>query len=139
MSDDVDFLHAGKHESLLQIDTMILMGWEWSSIPKVPKIASLQCLYNISKKELEVKLIFCMYINIKVFCKVILSLLLGVTKQAFSNYSKQKVCSIFIFIYLQIYLHIFLEVRNRVHFCMLIIFKVSTSWDFFFEGCGRRM
>ena len=56
--DEVDFLHAGKHESLLQIDTMILMGREWSSIPKVPKIASLQCLYNISKKELEIKLIF---------------------------------------------------------------------------------
>ena len=26
MSDEVDFLHADKHESLLQIDTMILMG-----------------------------------------------------------------------------------------------------------------
>ena len=88
MSDEVDFLHAGKHESLLQIDTMILMGREWSSIPKVPKIASLQCLYNISKKELVMKLSFCMYINIKVSCKVILSLLLVITKQAFSNYSE---------------------------------------------------
>ena len=88
MSDEVDFLHAGKHESLLQIDTMILMGWEWSSIPKISKIASLQCLYNISKKELEMKLIFCMYININVSCKVILPLLLGMTKQAFSKYSK---------------------------------------------------
>ena len=83
VSDEVDFLHAGKHESFLQIDTMILMGQEWSSIPKVPKIASLQCLYNISKKELDMKLIFCMYINIKASCKVILSLLLGMTKQAF--------------------------------------------------------
>ena len=26
LSDEVDFLHADKHESLLQIDTMILMG-----------------------------------------------------------------------------------------------------------------
>ena len=26
VSDEVDFLHADKHESLLQIDTMILMG-----------------------------------------------------------------------------------------------------------------
>ena len=25
MNDEVDFLHAGKHENLLQIDTMILM------------------------------------------------------------------------------------------------------------------
>ena len=26
VSDEVDFLHADKHESLLQIDTMILIG-----------------------------------------------------------------------------------------------------------------
>ena len=26
MSDEVNFLHADKHESLLQIDAMILMG-----------------------------------------------------------------------------------------------------------------
>ena len=58
LNDEVDFLHADKHESLLQIDTMILMGW--SSISKVPKIASLQCLYNISKKKLKMKLIFYM-------------------------------------------------------------------------------
>ena len=58
LSDEVDFLHADKHESLLQIDTMILTGW--SSISKVPKIASLQCLYNISKKKLKMKLIFYM-------------------------------------------------------------------------------
>ena len=58
MGDEVDFLHARKHESLLQIDTRILKGQELSSIPKFPKISSLQCLYNISKKELEIKLIF---------------------------------------------------------------------------------
>ena len=56
VSDEVDFLHADKHESLLQIDTMILMGW--LSILKVSIIASLQCLCNISKKKLEIKLIF---------------------------------------------------------------------------------
>ena len=49
------FLHADKHESFLQID--ILMGMVKHS-HKVPKIASLQCLYNISKKKLEMKLIF---------------------------------------------------------------------------------
>ena len=27
--------------------------WKWSGISKVPKIASLQCLYSISKKKLE--------------------------------------------------------------------------------------
>ena len=51
VTDEVDFLHAGKRESLLQIDTRILMRQEWSSIPKVPKITSLQCLYNTAKKE----------------------------------------------------------------------------------------
>ena len=39
LSDEVDFLHLDKHESLLQIDSMIFMGW--SSISKIPKIASL--------------------------------------------------------------------------------------------------
>ena len=49
MSDTVDFLHANQHESLLQIDTKIFL-WVWSSIPEVPKEASLQCLYNFPKK-----------------------------------------------------------------------------------------
>ena len=50
VSDAVDFLHADKHESMLQIDTKIFW-WVWSSIAKVPKIASLRCLYNIPKKS----------------------------------------------------------------------------------------
>ena len=32
--------------------------WRWSSIPKVTKIASSQCLYNISIKKLEMKFDF---------------------------------------------------------------------------------
>ena len=47
LSYEVDFLHADKHENLLQIDSMILMVMV--NIPKVPKIASLKCLKNISK------------------------------------------------------------------------------------------
>ena len=39
VSDEVDFLHADKHESLLRINTMILTGMVNHS--KVPKIASL--------------------------------------------------------------------------------------------------
>ena len=31
LENEVDFLHADKHESLLQIDAMILMGWSKSS------------------------------------------------------------------------------------------------------------
>ena len=63
MSDQVDFLHAEKHESYLQINTMILIGM--ISIPKVAKVASLQFFYNISKKKLVTKLIFCMQITAK--------------------------------------------------------------------------
>ena len=55
MSDEVDFLHSDKHKGLLQIDTMILME---IGIPKIPKIASFQCIYNILRKTLEMKLIF---------------------------------------------------------------------------------
>ena len=62
VSDEVDILHADEHESLLQIN-MILMGW--LSIPKVLKTASLQCLYNASKKKLKMKSIFCMQITSK--------------------------------------------------------------------------
>ena len=72
VSDEVDFLHAYKHERLLQIDTMILMGS--SSIPKVSKMASLQCLCKISKKKLDMKLIFCMQMNIKILYKLISTL-----------------------------------------------------------------
>ena len=65
-------LQAGKHETLLQIDIMI--WWGWSGIPKVSKIASLQCFYNISNKKLKMKLIFCMEINIRVSYKFISTL-----------------------------------------------------------------
>ena len=73
----------------------------WSSIPKIPKIASLECLYNISKKNLEMKLILCIKINIflhflqvdfqawgiKVSYEVILSLLIGMIKHSQSTQS----------------------------------------------------
>ena len=39
LSNEVDLLHADKHESLLQIDSVILMG-----MVKCSQIASLQCL-----------------------------------------------------------------------------------------------
>ena len=39
---------------------MILWFWSsWSSIPKVVKIATFKCLYNISKKKLQIILNFC--------------------------------------------------------------------------------
>ena len=39
LSNEVDLLHADKHESLLQIDSIILMG-----MVKYSQIGSLQCL-----------------------------------------------------------------------------------------------
>ena len=53
VSDEVDFFHADKHESLLQIYTMIMMGM----------VKHLQYLYNILNKKLEMKLTFCMQIS----------------------------------------------------------------------------
>ena len=60
---EVDFLPADKDKVSYKL--ILWFSWGWSSITKVPKIASLQCLYNISEKKLEV--ISCMQINIKVW------------------------------------------------------------------------
>ena len=72
LSDKVDFLHTDKRESLLQIDNMILMEMvKHSQSFQNSKFAmSLKYL----KKRLKMKLIFCMQINIKVFCKFISTL-----------------------------------------------------------------
>ena len=67
---------------------ILSVSWEWSNIPKVPKIASFQCLNNKSKKELEIKR-FCMLINIKVFYKVKLSLMMCMIKHSQSTYSNK--------------------------------------------------
>ena len=45
--DKVDFLHADKHESFLQIDTMIFDGMAKHS--QRSQTASLQCLYILKK------------------------------------------------------------------------------------------
>ena len=60
MSDAVDFLHADKHESLLQIDAKIFYGYG-QAFPKFPEKQ-----VAISTKMLEMKLTFLMQINIKV-------------------------------------------------------------------------
>ena len=65
VSDEVDFLHADKHESLLQIDTMILMGMVKHSQ------SSQNGKFAMSFTMSKMKLIFCMYINIKVSYKLI--------------------------------------------------------------------
>ena len=80
VSDAIDFFN----ESMKTCFKLILwFWWRWPSISKAPKIASFQCLYNISKKKLEMKLIFLksflqVDFNTSMFStKVILSLLMG--------------------------------------------------------------
>ena len=86
-----------------------------SRIPKVCKIASLQCLYSISKKNLKLKLIFCMqsfqkaYFNtlrIKVAYKADIIIVNG-HDQVFSNYSNKFAISL---------QYLKKEIRNGDHF-----------------------
>ena len=92
LSDEVDFLHADKHEILLQIDSMILMGIVKHSQSSQNSMFTMS-LCNISKNKLKMKLVFCMEINIKVSEKFISTLWASFLQgflhdQAFSNYSK---------------------------------------------------
>ena len=118
LSDKVDFLHTDKHESLLQIDNMILMEMvKHSQSFQNSKFAmSLKYL----KKRLKMKLIFCMQINIKVFCKfistlwaskfptrLILSLLMGMIKHSQITQSNKFARSL---------QYLKKEVRNEGHF-----------------------
>ena len=76
VNDEVDFLHAGKHENLIQIDTVILMGMVMYFQSYQNSNFAMSVQYdNMSRMELEMKLIFCMQINIKVAYKLILTLL----------------------------------------------------------------
>ena len=100
------FLHVGKHESLIQIDTMILMGMA-KDYPQNSKIASLQCLYNISKRKLRDEVVF-LYVDkhrsfllvdfnalfIKVSCKMIRSFLTGMIEHSQSTQSSKFVISL---------------------------------------------
>ena len=98
LSDEVDFLHAGKHESLLQIDSMILMGMvKHSQSCQNSKFAmSLQYLKKEVKDEVDfshadkhlsfLKVCF-NTLGIKSSCKFDIIIING-HDQAFSNYSK---------------------------------------------------
>ena len=63
MSDEVDFLHADKHE-LIQIDSVILIGLVKHS--QISQNSKLAMSYSISKKKLRLKLTFRKQENIKV-------------------------------------------------------------------------
>ena len=87
----------------------------WSRIPKVLKIASLQCLYSISKKNLKLKLTFSMQsfqkvhfniLSIKIAYKVDIIIING-HDQVFSNYSNKFAISL---------QYLKKEIRNGDHF-----------------------
>ena len=71
VNDEVDFLHADKHESVIQIDTMILMGMvKHSQSSRNSKFAmSLQYLNEEVLDEVDI----CLQINITVSYKLILT------------------------------------------------------------------
>ena len=79
LSDEVDFLHADKHESLLQIDIMILMGVVKHS--QSFQIESLQYL----KKEVKVEVDFWHADNCHSFYKLVLSFLMEVARYVQNN------------------------------------------------------
>ena len=74
LSDEVDFLHADKHQSFLKVyfNTLdICVSYKIHIIINEHdqislKVTSLQYLYNISKKKSGMKVIFDMQINVKV-------------------------------------------------------------------------
>ena len=74
--EEIDFLHAGKYQNFLQVDFLTLDNRVSSKViisllmsmikhSKVLKVKSLQYLYSISEKDLGMKFIFCLQINIK--------------------------------------------------------------------------
>ena len=90
-----NFLHADKHKVSYKLVKRFLM-WMFK------QIASLQCLYSISKTKSEMKLIFLhadkhqsflqvdfSIFGIKVYDKVILSLLMDMTRYSQSTHSKK--------------------------------------------------
>ena len=124
MSDKVDFFHADKHDSLLQIDTMILMEMikHSQSSKNSEFVMYLQCLKKEVSDEndfvhadkhqsfLEVDFNTLGFkVSCKVSCKVILSLLMGMIKK----HSRRTESNEFA-ISLQ---YLKKEVTNRVHFC----------------------
>ena len=69
MRNEVDFLC--RWASQLSLHWYYHFWWVWPSMPKVLKVTSMQCLCNISRKNWVMKLMFCMLINMKFFCRLI--------------------------------------------------------------------
>ena len=117
LSDEVDFLHADKHESLLEVDTIILMAmFEHSQSSQNSKFAmSLQCLKKEVRDEVDflhadkhqsfLQVDFKILVN-EVSYKVMLTSLMGI-KHSQSTESNKFVISL---------QYLKKEVKNGVHF-----------------------
>ena len=82
MADQVNFLDVDKHQSW-----DYYFWWAWPCMPLVPKI-NLRYLSNISRKRVGINSIFCIKLSTKVFHKLILLLLLVITRYAQSTQNK---------------------------------------------------
>ena len=67
VGDIVEFLC--KWASKFSINWCYHFWWAWSGMPKILKISSMQCLYNISRQNWAMKLMFCILISIKTFTR----------------------------------------------------------------------
>ena len=105
VSDEVDFLHTGRHESLLQTDAMILMGMVKHSH------SSQKGKFAMSQKRVRDEVDFLLVdkhqsflqvdfntLGIKASCKVILSLLLGIIKHSQSTQSNKSAISLYLYL-----------------------------------------
>ena len=72
VSDEVGF--CMQRSMKVSFKLKLWFWWEWSNILKVPRMTGFQCLYSISMNKLEIKLMLCMQINIKVTCKMLSTL-----------------------------------------------------------------
>ena len=128
------FLHADKHESLLQIDTMILMGMVKHSQSSQNSKFAMSSQYL--KKEVRVEVDF-LHVNkhqsflqvdfstmgIKVSYKIILSLLMSMIKHSQSTQSSKFVISL---------QYLKKKLGMELIFCVQINIKVSRSWHYRF-------
>ena len=133
VNDEVDFLHAGKHENLLQIDTMILMDMvkHFQSFPNSKFTMSVQYLkkedsddvdfLHADKYQSALQVDF-NTLGTKVGYKEILSLLIGMMKHSQITQSDNfaNLCSIS------------KKLGMEFTFCMQIKTKVSKNWHYHF-------
>ena len=92
LSDENDFLHADKHESLLQIDSMILIVMVKHSQSFQNRMFAMSLQYLKKKKKLKMRFdflhadkhqsflkVYCNFLGIKVFYKVDIIIIQGLT------------------------------------------------------------